>query len=127
MIISVLILTFVVATLVQFSFAYCRTLLVTYGKVELSSKVQELIAANNERIDPLAFHRLMVMVWVAPDPGDDAMEIRTIGFYYRLVRVACWLSAAFSPGLCETFQAELSRCSYFAAVSLDRRLLATQE
>jgi len=127
MIISILILMFMAATLAQFSFAYCRTLLVTYGKVELSSKVQELIAADSEQIDPLAFHHLMVMVSVAPDPGDDAMEIRTIGLYYRLVKLACWLSGAFSRGLRRTFQEELSRCSYFAAVTLDRRLLATHE
>src|SRR5208282_5990181 len=122
MIISILILMFGAATLMEFSFAYCRTLLVTYGKVELSSKVRELIAMQSEQIDPLAFHRLMVMVRLAPDPGDDAMEIRVIRTYYRIMRLACFLSSKLSLAVRDRFQNELARCSYFAAVSLDRRL-----
>jgi len=126
MIISILILMFGAVTLFEFSFAYCRTLLVTYGKVELSSKVRELIAVESGQIDPLAFHRLMVMVRLAPDPGDDAMEIRVIRTYYRIVRLACYLSTKLSLAVRARFQNELARCSYFAAVTLDRRLLATQ-
>ena len=127
MIISIFILLFGMAALTEFSFAYCHTLIVTYEKVELSPKVHEIIERNGAEIEPQAFHRLMVIVRLAPDPGDDAMEIRTVRLYYAFVRLAELISAPFSRRACEWFDKELSRCSYFAAVSLDRRLAATAQ
>ncbi|MGA8220071.1 MAG: hypothetical protein WB780_00340 [Candidatus Acidiferrales bacterium] len=122
MIISVFILLFGAAALVQFSLAYCRTLLMTYEKVELSAKAQEIIETNGAAVGAYSFHRLMVIVRLAPDPGDDAMEIRTVGLYYQIMRLAGWLSSPLSQRVASFFESELARCSYFAAVSLDRRL-----
>jgi hypothetical protein len=39
---SAFIFVFVIAALWQFSFAYCRTLLATYSKVELSGKTNSI-------------------------------------------------------------------------------------
>jgi hypothetical protein len=122
MIISIFILMFGAAALVQFSLAYCRTLLMAYEKVELSPKTQQVIGLDGAGIEPYSFHRLMVIVSLAPDPGDDAMEIRTVGLYYRIMRLAGWLSSPLSQRVSNWFEKELARCTYFAAVSLDRRL-----
>lgn len=128
MIISVFILLFGAAALVQFSLAYCRTLLMAYEKVELSAKAQEVIGLNGASIEPYSFHRLMMMVRLAPDPGDDAMEIKTVGSYYQIMRLAGWLSTPMSSQrVSGWFERELSRCAYFAAVSLDRRLAVTAQ
>jgi len=125
MIFSIFILVFGAAALMQFSLAYCRTLLLTYEKVELSAKAREIIGLDGADIEPNAFHRLMVIVRLAPDPGDDAMEIRTVGLYYRLASLAGWLSSPLSSRVSAWFEKELERCSYFAAVALDRRLMVT--
>jgi hypothetical protein len=128
MIISVLILMFGAAALVQFSLAYCRTLLMAYEKVEVSAKTQEIIGITGAAIGPYSFHRLMVIVRLAPDPGDDGMEIRTVGLYYQIMRLAGWLSSPLSSQrVADWFERELMRCSYFAAVSLDRRLAVTAQ
>jgi hypothetical protein len=127
MIFSVFILVFGAAALMQFSVAYCRTLLMTYEKVELSTKAREVIGLNGVAIEPNAFHRLMVIVRLAPDPGDDGMEIRTVGLYYQIARLAGWLASPLSNRVSTWFEKELERYSYFAAVALDRRLMATAQ
>src|ERR1700674_1948219 len=127
MIFSVFILVFGAAALMQFSVAYCRTLLMTYEKVELSTKPREVIGLNGGGIEPNAVHRRMGIVRLAPDPGDDGMEIRTVGLYYQIARLAGWLASPLSNRVSTWFEKELERCSYFAAVALDRRLITTSQ
>lgn len=127
MFISAFMLVFVIAALWQFSFAYCRTLLATYSKVELSGKVEKVMGLTVDSIAPREFDRLMVLVRVAPDPGDDAIEITAVGIYYRVVRIASALLSTLSAGASKWCDGELARCSYFAAVTLDRRLVPVAE
>lgn len=121
---SILILS--VAALGQFYMAYCRSLLAAYSKVELSAHVREVAKIQSELADPAEFHRLMVLVRVAPDPGDDAMEIRAIGTYHGLVRLAGKLTARLPGRIANWIDQELKTCTYFAAVTLDRRLASSR-
>jgi hypothetical protein len=125
--ISALILVFTLFALGQFSIAYCRTLLQTYAKVELSTQLAELSGVTAEQLQPSDFGRLMELVRAAPDPRDDASEIRTIGIYYRVVRIVRWAVAPISRTASQWADSELSRCAHFAAVSLDRRLVRTTQ
>src|ERR1700693_3523399 len=88
MFVSAFMLVFVIAAFWQFSFAFCRTLLTTYSQVELSGKVEKVMGLTVDSIQPREFNRLMVLVRVAPDPGDDGMEISAVGMYYRAVTLA---------------------------------------
>jgi hypothetical protein len=124
---SAFIFVFVIAALWQFSFAYCRTLLVTYSKVELSGKVKEIIGHTVDNMEPREFDRLMVLVRVAPDPGDDAIEIAAVTLYYRIMKLAVAITSPIHERAFNWCRAELARCSYFAAVTLDRRLVPTSE
>jgi hypothetical protein len=127
MIISVFIILFGVAATCEFSLAFCRSLLMTYGKVELSRRVREVIGVSSGAPEACEFGRVMMMARLAPDPGDDGMEIKAVGLYYRFVRLGRWLASPFSTRLSQWFETELSRCCYFAAVTLDRRLVATSQ
>jgi hypothetical protein len=120
--IPALLLLLSIAALVQFSFAFCRSLLLTYSKVELSERVREVTGLSGEAIEASEFSRLMNLVFLASDPGDDAMEIRSISAYHTLVVVAHWLVSRIWEAGCDWCENELRRCAYFAAVSLDRRL-----
>jgi hypothetical protein len=124
---SAFILVFVIAALWQFSFAYCRTLLATYSKVELSGKIQKVMGLTVDTIAPHEFDRLMALVRVAPDPGDDAAEITAVSLYYRIMKIAAAVSSLMSEGARNWCRSELARCSYFAAVTLDRRLVPMVE
>lgn len=78
---SAFIFVFVIVALGQFSFAYCRTLLATHSRVELSGKVEDIMGLTANATDPREFNRLMVLARVAPDPGDDSTEIAAVGLY----------------------------------------------
>ena len=125
--ITVLVLVFTLFALGQFSIAYCRTLLQTYAKVELSTQLAEVSGVTVEELGPSDFGHLMELVRVAPDPGDDASEIRTINIYYRIASMVRWILAPVSQTAARWAESELSRCAHFAAVSLDRRLIHTTQ
>ena len=124
---SAFIFVFVIAALWQFSFAYCRTLLATYSKVELSGKLQKVMGLTVDTIAPHEFDRLMALVCVAPDPCDDAAEITSVSLYYRIMKMAAAISSLLSEAASNWCRGELARCSYFAAVTLDRRLVPVAE
>lgn len=122
-----MILFLVIGAAWQFSFAYCRTLLATYEKVALSSRVEQITGLTSRQIEPAEFSRLMMLVHLAPDPGDDAAEIKAVTAYYGFVSAFEWVTSLFSTRAAHWCGAELARCSYFAAVTLDRRLVTGPE
>ncbi len=122
MIVSIFILLFSIGALAQFSLAYCHTLLVAYGKVEISDRAQQLTGINIREVDPTEFRRLMQFVRLAPDPGDDSAEIRIIQTYFRAMSLARAILAPISKRVSKWTHRELSNCAYFAAVTLDRRM-----
>jgi hypothetical protein len=121
--IAVCILIMSVGALAQFVLAYCRTLLLTYAKVDLSPMAIEVTGLAGETYEPREFARVMRLARLASNPRDDAAEIRAITAYYRIMGIAGSILAPFSRAAGEWIRQELSRCTYFAAVTLDRRLL----
>lgn len=73
-------------------------------------------------IEPAEFQRLMGLLRVAPDLGDDASEIRAVSLYYRAVQLFAGLASPVSRAARLWAEGELARCAYFAAIALDRRL-----
>jgi len=125
--ISAFMLVLTIGALFQFFFAYSRTILLTYSKVEISERTREVTGVAIERVQPEDFSRLMGLLRVAPDPRDDAAELRAVSVYYRAVQLANWLVSPLSRAAQEWSQVELGRCAHFAGVALDRRLaLVTQ-
>jgi hypothetical protein len=123
--IAVFILVFSLGALVQFSLAYCRTLLMTYGKVELSERMNDILGLKGNAVDPSEFERLMSLVLVAPDPCDDRIEIFAVRAYHGVVDFAQSILSLAPGNAARWFERDLAGCAYFAAVTLDRRLAAT--
>jgi len=123
--IAALMLVFTVGALVQFFIAYCRTLLLAYGKVELTERIRQVAGINVIPLEPLEFQRLIGLLRVAPDPGDDAAEIRAVSLYYQAVRLFSRVASRISKAARHWAEGELTRCTYFAAIALDRRLAPT--
>lgn len=122
-----MILFLVIGATWQFSFAYCRSFLTTYEKVALSSRLAQVAGLNSQRIQPAEFSRLMMLIQVAPDPGDDGAEIKAVRADFGLVSEFEWFASIFSSRATQWCDGELARCSYFAAVTLDRRLVNVPE
>lgn len=124
--ISALIVIFSIGSLIQFFIAYCRSLILAYGKVELSAKTREVAVIAND-IPADEFERLLLLARVYPDPGDDHVEIHAVAAYYSLLSVLHTLLNAIRLQWGGWTGRERAACAYFAAVTLDRRIAYRSE
>ena len=111
-----------VAALLQFFISYCRSLIAAYNKVELSEQAHEVTGIDDHIVRGDDFGRLLQLVWLCPDPGDDAREILAVRVYYRLVGILRATLRSLAPGIAGWAERERENCAYFAAVALDRRI-----
>lgn len=125
--ITSLMLLFSAGVLVQFFVSYCRSILTTYAKVEVSARTREVAGIESERIPGAEFSRLLGLLRLAYDPGDDRVELFTIRMYYLLVRIVGKPGQLFTSAASSWSENEGSRCAYFAAVALDRRIASVRE
>jgi hypothetical protein len=122
--IPALMLVFSCAALMQFFLSYCRSLLLTYAQVELSAATREMIGIQSQEIAGAQFHRLLGLVRLAPNPGDDKWELRVVSTYYRAVQLAGFLTKPLGAAVKKWVEHQTSLCAYFAAAALDRRIAA---
>lgn len=110
-----------IGALVQWVIAYCRSFIVAADSVEISQKTLE-VADLGEDCTPCDFDRILGLVRMAPNPLDDEGELRTVSTYFHIVSALSHFAALVSPSSKQRLDRELSRCTHFAAVALDRRL-----
>jgi hypothetical protein len=115
-------LVFSVGALVQFFVSYCRSILATYAKLEVSVRTREIAGIESERISSGEFGRLLGLLRLARSPADDRMELLTVRLYYSVLQVVGSLGTLFTSTAREWSENEKARCAYFAAVALDRRI-----
>ncbi|MGA8142789.1 MAG: hypothetical protein WB987_02740 [Candidatus Acidiferrales bacterium] len=111
-----------IAVFLQFFVSYCRSILAVSQKVELSERVREVSGIEARTIGAEDFPRLVQLVRLCPERGDDQTEIRAVGTYYGLLRVIKKISAFVIPRIAAWTERERQNCSHFAAVALDRRI-----
>jgi hypothetical protein len=120
--IAALICVISLAALLQFFILYSRSLIAAYGKVELSPQVQEATGLTGASVSAEEFRRLLQLVRLCPERGDDGIEIRAVGAYYGLLGLCVAACRMFAPTAALWAKHERESCSYFAAVALDRRI-----
>ena len=121
-----------VAALAQIFVSYCRSVLASARKVELSDRVRELAGMNGKGLAADDFDRVVQLVRLCPEHDADRMGVRAIGAYFRLLHVFDRMFGALISGLVPWTERERENCSHFAAVVLDRcissnRSLFTQQ
>jgi hypothetical protein len=120
--IAALICVMSLAVFAQFFVWYCRSILAPSRKVVLSERVQEVTGIADQEVAPNDFHRLLQLVRLCPERGDDRSEIRAVGTYYGILAVVKHIAAVTGPRMSQWVDHERQDCSYFAAVALDRRI-----
>ena len=120
--IAALICVISVAAFLQFFVSYCRSILASSRNIVLSDRVREVTGIANQDVHADDFNRLLQLVRLCPERGDDQSEIRAVGTYYGLLAVLHRVSGPVAPGVAAWVQQERKSCSYFAAVALDRRI-----
>ncbi|MGA7916134.1 MAG: hypothetical protein WCA00_12920 [Candidatus Acidiferrales bacterium] len=120
--IAALICVISIAAFLQFFVSYCRSILASSRKFELSERVREVTGIADHDVAADDFNRLLQLVRLCPERGDDRSEIRAVGTYYSLLAVVNRASRSMVPALAAWTEQERQNCSYFAAVALDRRI-----
>jgi hypothetical protein len=120
--IAVAILVLSIAALIQWSVAYSRSFILSAADLEISEKTRKIVGLADGSLSPCEFDHLVALVRMAPNQINDAREIRAVSAYYRITCAASQIAVLLSPAAKGMFDRELSRCSHFAAVALDRRL-----
>jgi hypothetical protein len=111
-----------IGVLLQFFLVYCRSILAPSRRVALSDRVREVTGISAQEVAPDDFHRLLQLVRLCPERGDDRSEIRAVGTYYRILAVVKRIASLAGPQATTWIDHERRDCSYFAAVALDRRI-----
>jgi len=106
----------------QFFVAYCRTTLSACDALVLSDNAKKIVGLHGNSLDPAEFHRLLGLARIVGVPAVDTVQIRAVKSYYRILTFAARHLPLHSSRARQWIERELSRCSYFAAVLLDRRL-----
>ena len=110
------------AVFAQFFVWYCRSILAPSRQVALSERVREVTGIANQEVAPDDFNRLLQLVRLCPERGDDRSEIRAGGTYYWFLDMLKRISVVAGPRIAQWADHERRDCSYFAAVALDRRI-----
>jgi hypothetical protein len=92
----------------------------------LSAEVQDVTGISKQPAGD-DFARVMQLLMLCPDRPEDRGEIRAIGVYFRLLNVIKTTAARLAPSLRAWAEKERGRCTYFAAVALDRRVAFSRD
>lgn len=120
--IAALICVVSIAALLQFFISYSRSIIAAYHKATLSDQVREVAGITGDTLHGEQFGRLMQLVRLCPQKGDDQGDLSVVQSYYRLMGIFRALGRPLSPALSRWAEHERVNCVYFAAVALDRRI-----
>ena len=73
------------------------------------------------------FHRVVQLLRLCPDRPEDRGEIRAIGVYFGMLNALKAITRSIAPAVRASVERELGRCTYFAAVALDRRVAFSRD
>jgi hypothetical protein len=109
-------------TLLQFFVSYCRSLIAGSQEHKLSEQALEICGFTARTVAGDHFGRLLQLVALCPNSGEDGMEIRAVTLYFRMLGMARILLSWAIPSVAPWIEAERGGCAYTAAVVLDRRI-----
>ncbi len=127
MIIAALICVISLALLLQFFVSYCRSVIASSRKAELSDRVCEVAGIQGQTVQGDEFARLVQLLHMCPGRGDDAGELRAVAIYFALLDTVRAVFRPMSAAVARWAETERESCSYFAAVVLDRRISYSRE
>jgi hypothetical protein len=120
--ITTLILVFSLIGFLQFFVSYCRSVIAASGALPLSEQVWEVTGIRSREIRGEEFIRLLQLMSMCPNSGDDDRAIGAVRAYFRMISFVRATLRGMIPGIVSWTDAELSGCARFAAVMLDRRI-----
>ena len=120
--IAILIFGISVLTLLQFFVSYCHSLIAESRGYELSEQGREISGVNGHYVRGDQFRRLLQLIALCPEPGDDGSQVRAVSLYFGLLGLGRVLLGWIEPAIARWIDSERGGCAYVAAVVLDRRI-----
>ena len=115
-----------VVFLLQFFVSYCRSLIAASIKHPLSAEVQDVTGIRSAAAGE-DFARVVQLLQLCPDRPEDRSGIQAIGAYFNLLGFIRATLARIIPSLRAWTEAERGQCTYFAAVTLERRIAFSRD
>jgi hypothetical protein len=112
--------------LLQFFVSYCRSLIAASIKHPLSAEVQDVTGIKNAAAGD-DFDRVVQLLQLCPDRPEDRSGIQAIGAYFGLLGFVRSTLAKIIPSLRTWTESERGLCTYFAAVTLERRIAFSRD
>jgi hypothetical protein len=113
--------------LLQFFISYCRSMIAASTARPLSDQVWQVTGIQNGELRGEEFIRLLQLMSLCPDSGNNKRSIEAVRVYFRMVRFARAALRRVVPGIVVWTDAELSGCARFAAAALDNRISHSRE
>jgi hypothetical protein len=110
----------------QFFVPYCRSLIAASTNHVLSPEVQDVTGLSTPASGE-DFLRVVQLLRLCPDRPEDRGEIRAIGVYFQMLNLMKALTEPIAPSIRAWAERERGRCTYFAAVALDRRVAFSRD
>ena len=123
---AAIILVCSVVFLLQFFVSYCGSLIAASIKHPLSAEVQDVTGITNSATGE-DFARVVQLLQLCPDRPEDRSGIQAIGAYFGLLGVLRASVARLMPSLLAWTETERGQCTYFAAVTLERRIAFSRD
>ena len=123
---SVLIFVLSFATLLMFFVSYCRSLMASSSRHQLSREVREIagIPALPSGAD---FLRIRQLLELCPERSQERPGLQAVEFYFEILSFAKRYLSRIIPALQNWTDHELAGCASFAVVVLDRRIAFSRE
>jgi hypothetical protein len=113
-------------TLFMFFVSYCRSMMASAGRHELSEEVRD-IAGIRETATAGDYDRVVQILELCPERPEDRSALRAVNLYHSCLRAAQGVLSSLLPAVRPWADQERASCAYFAAVTLDRRISFNRE
>ena len=123
---AALIFAISIVTLFMFFVSYCRSMMASAARQELSEEVRD-VTGIGETASAQDYARVVQILELCPERPEDRTGLRAVGFYHTCLMVAKDSVSRLVPALKAWTERELASCAYFAAVALDRRISFNRE
>jgi hypothetical protein len=123
---AALILLFSLVTLFMFFVSYCRSMMASSARHELSEEVRD-VTGIKETPSPRDYDRVIQILQLCPERPEDRSSLRAVNLYHSCLKAVQGSVAKVMPGLKSWMEHERASCAYFAAVALDRRITFNRE
>jgi len=120
---SLAILVFSSAALLQFFLFYCRAVVLAYEQLEISPASRKMSGIESGPIVGEAFGRILALAELSPNAANDRTQRLAARVYYFVVSALRMILPI--PAVSTWAESQRAACAHLAAVALDRRILAT--